>query len=47
MTEEYDVTTMELYNDFCIENNYAEDTLRKYKNTLNNYCNFHKKTLEE
>ena len=47
MTAEYDVTTMELYNDFCIENNYAEDTLRKYKNTLNNYCNFHKKTLEE
>ena len=47
MTEEYDVTTMELFEDFCIENDYAEGTLRKYKNTLNNYCNFHKKTLEE
>lgn len=47
MTAEYDVTTMELYEDFCIENDYAEGTLRKYENTLNNYCNFHKKTLEE
>ena len=37
MTAEYDVTTMELYEDFCIENDYAEGTLRKYENTLNNY----------
>lgn len=47
MPTKFDVREMEIFEDFCIETNYTDNTLRKYRNTLNNYCNFHQKTLEE
>lgn len=47
MTTKFDVREMEIFEDFCIETNYTNNTLRKYRNALNNYCNFHQKTLEE